>query len=288
MRVRISLVLACCLLLGAASSVPAAAAASRFVRLPAAASEALPGLDLAPRFAAAYGGFRWLELDEDDYRRLLASGLPFTEDAEAGSVQIVRYRFDPLVDGEPALGPGEAANDDGPGFHLVQFRGPVTAAWLGELAAAGLEPLQYYPHHAYLVWGAPAATEAAATLPFVRWQGRVHPAYKPALELDGRTGIVRNVDVLFYGEDLVEATLNTISRSSAARCCSTTRRSPTGSSSTRWSRCRPRRSPRWPRSRTSSGSASSGRARSSTTRCRRRSWPATIPEVFRRPATSPS
>ena len=212
MRARIALALTCCLLLGAASSVPAAAAASRFVRLPAAASEALPGLDLAPRFAAAYGGFRWLELDEDDYRRLLASGLPFTEDEEAGSVQIVRYRFDPLVDGEPALGPGEAANDDGPGFHLVQFRGPVTAAWLGELAAAGLEPLQYYPHHAYLVWGAPAATEAAATLPFVRWQGRVHPAYKPALELDGRTGIVRNVDVLFYGEDLVEATLNTITK----------------------------------------------------------------------------
>ncbi|HSM50731.1 MAG TPA: S8 family serine peptidase, partial [Thermoanaerobaculia bacterium] len=215
MRSRIVCGLAAALLL-ASLAAPLAAApsgeASRFVRVPAAETRALSSLGLAPRFAATYEGFRWLELGEADYQRLISARLPFVEDEEAGTVQIVRYRFDPLAEGEPLLGPGESAAGDGPGFHLVQFRGPVTDAWLAELAQAGLEPLQYYPHHAYLVWGDVRATESTAALPFVRWQGRVHPAYKPAPNLDGREGLIRNVDVMFYGEERVEETLAAIEK----------------------------------------------------------------------------
>ncbi|MCZ7651065.1 MAG: S8 family serine peptidase [Thermoanaerobaculia bacterium] len=215
MRSRILCGLAAALLL-VSLAVPLAAApsgeASRFVRVPAAESRALSSLGLAPRFTASYEGFRWLELAEADYQRLVSARLPFVEDVEAGTVQIVRYRFDPLAEGEPALGPGESAAATGPGFHLVQFRGPVADAWLAELAKAGLEPLQYYPHHAYLVWGDARSTESTAALPFVRWQGRVHPAYKPAPSLDGREGIVRNVDVMFFGEERVEETLAAIEK----------------------------------------------------------------------------
>ncbi len=40
-----------------------------------------------------------------------------------------------------------------PGFHLVQFRGPVQNAWLARLGARGLEPVQFIAPNAYLVWG---------------------------------------------------------------------------------------------------------------------------------------
>ena len=116
-------------------------AASRFVRVPSAGANALNLLELSPRFAADYGSFRWLELSAADYLRMTASGTVFDEDKEAGQVQINRFRFDPLVDGAPPVGSAGESEGAGPGFHLVQFRGPVKADWLSELEAAGLEPM---------------------------------------------------------------------------------------------------------------------------------------------------
>ncbi len=183
---------------------------SRFVRVPMSGRHLLGQLGVTPRYASDYGSYRWLELAETDYQRLAVSGLDYVEDNEAGSVQINRFRFDPLRDGTPPAGAAGEATGTGPGFHLVQFRAPVQAQWLSALEQGGLEPLQYYPANTYLVWGEPTAVARAAHLPFVRWQGPVLPAYKPAQSLDARSGTIANVDVMFYDERQVEATLAAI------------------------------------------------------------------------------
>lgn len=196
---------------GQTSAVSAAAAVdSHFVRVPAAGRQQLKRLALAPRHASDYGSYRWLELDAADYQRLAASGESYSEDSEAGLVQINRFRFDPLRDGTPPAGPAGESAATGPGFHLVQFRAPVQAAWLSELEQAGLEPLQYYPSNAYLVWGDPVAAARTQSLSFVRWHGPVQPAWKPAPSLDSRSGMIGNVDVMFYDEKRVDATLAAI------------------------------------------------------------------------------
>ena len=194
------------------ANATSAPGASRFVRVPAAGVNSLNLLSLSPRFEADYGSFRWLELGAADYLRIAASGGGFEEDREAGQIQINRFRFDPLVDGAPPAGSAGESDGAGPGFHLVQFRGPVKAGWLADLEAAGLDPLQYYPHNAYLVWGEPQALARAESLSFVRWQGRVQPAYKPSQSLDGRAGMIHNVDVMFYDEKQVESTLASIEK----------------------------------------------------------------------------
>jgi len=186
--------------------------ASRFVRVSPAGAAALERLELAPRFSDDYGSFRWLELGEADFQRLVASGAAYTEDPEAAQVQINRFRFDPLVDAVPhATATGES-DGSGPGFHLVQFRGPVRADWLLDLELIGLEPLQYYPGNTYLVWGETSAASRARSLSSVRWQGRVQPAYKPSPSLDARSGMIRNVDVMFYDEKQVDSTLASIEK----------------------------------------------------------------------------
>lgn len=194
------------------AATSAATMPSRFVRVPAAQGGALGRLALSPRYQADYGSFRWLELDESDYQTLVASGAGFQEEPASGQLQINRFRFDPRVDGEPPVGQRTAGAGEGAGFRLVQFRGPVKSEWLGELERSGLEPLQYYPGNAYLVWGEPQALARAESLSFVRWQGQVHPAYKPSQSLDRRNGMIRNVDVMFYGEAFVDSTLAAIEK----------------------------------------------------------------------------
>lgn len=202
---RFSRLLGWALVLGSAASAESAPGPSHVVRLDRAAARAASRLALAPRFAADYGGFRYLELSAADVARLEGAGVPFTEDRDAGQVQIGRFRFDPRRDGEPAIGAGEAASGTSAGFRLVQLRGPAKDEWLAELRRAGLPLLQYYPFDTYLTWAAPGVAEDAAARPFVRWQGLVHPAYKVSPELDGRTGTIRNVDVTVYDDGKLDA-----------------------------------------------------------------------------------
>jgi hypothetical protein len=180
---------------------------SHFVRIPAATVEAASGLGLNPRLAVDYGSFHWLEISSADLAKLAASGLNYTVMPDAAQVQVTRFRFDPLAEGEPNLPAGMVAEGNGAGFRLVQLVGPTQDAWLAELEAAGLRVLQYYPHHAFLVWGTAGQIEAVDTLEFVRWTGAFHPGYKINTDLDQRAGVVENVDIFFYNDGDVEETL---------------------------------------------------------------------------------
>ncbi len=195
---------------GGGVSQAAADAGSHFVRVAASDVVAAAQLDLNPARAFDYGSFQWLELSAADFARLAESGVAYTEAPDAGFVHVPGYRFDPLADGEPAVAAELQASGSGAGFHLVQLAGPTNDDWLNQLEANGLRVLQYYPHNSFLVWGDSAAAANAANLDFVRWQGAFHPAYKVNSDLAGREGVVSNVDVMFYNDGDIKATLNAL------------------------------------------------------------------------------
>lgn len=197
--------------------LPAAAEQDNyFVRIPTKAAGALEGLSLNPEKIIEYQSFHWLELTPTDYQALSSSRIPYTLDPNGGKVQITGFTFDPLVDGEPAIPPSMLKQNFGPGLRLVQFNGPIKADWLAGLESAGLRPLQYYPHNTYLVWGTAVQARSVESLNYVRWQGAVHPAYKFSNSLFGRSGLIENVDIMFYNDGDTQQTLDALSSLGAA------------------------------------------------------------------------
>ena len=92
--------------------------------------------------------------------------------------------FDPLL-GEPDI-PAEmraSAQGNGPATWLVQFDGPVQAAWKEAVQRIGVRLYGYIPEYAFLARMDAAAAEAVRALPHVRWVGLYHPAYRLAPDL---------------------------------------------------------------------------------------------------------
>ncbi len=168
------------------------------------------GLGLRPVSSLDYGSYLWLELDTPSFEGLQAAGVPHRVIADARQVRVPGYRFDPLTDGEPQLAPELRSPAGSRGFHLVQVQGPARSDWLAALSATGLRVIQYYPHHSYLVWGGPEQLRSAAAQPFVRWHGTFHPAYKIHSDLTGRSGIIEGVEVVFYDDGDVPATVDAL------------------------------------------------------------------------------
>ncbi|HOC41663.1 MAG TPA: S8 family serine peptidase [Thermoanaerobaculales bacterium] len=196
------------LAVAAASTVaPAALAGSHALRLPAADADAVYSLGVRPLHDLDYGSFRWLVVDDISLDRIEAAGVPHDKVEDATTVQVQGFVFDPVADGEPAIPDGLRASGDRAGLHLLQLIGPVRDEWVAALAEAGIQLLQYYPHNAYLVWADPDTMAGLEALPFVRWQGRFHPAYKINESLEGRGGNISNVDVMFYAEGVLENVL---------------------------------------------------------------------------------
>jgi subtilisin family serine protease len=133
-----------------------------------------------------------------DAARLAASGLDHSLVVDALQVRVPGHSFDPLLDGEPVLPSDLRADGNGPRLRLVQFRGAVRGEWLAELEALGARPLQYYPHQTYLVWADAAPAAALDALPYVRWHGLFHPAYKIHSDLAGRQGRIERVEAVYY------------------------------------------------------------------------------------------
>ncbi len=197
-------------LLVGASVLSAGPTGSHFVHLPASAGVQLASLGLTPALSLDYGAFRWLELNNADYAALAASGIPFEDAPDAGQVRVLDYAFDPIADGEPSLPAALRANENVAGFRLVQIVGPTKDEWLARLSETGMTVLQYYPFETYLVWATPSQAQTASALGFVRWAGDFHPAYKINADLKGLAGQIKNVDVMFYNDGNVAATLDTL------------------------------------------------------------------------------
>jgi hypothetical protein len=123
--------------------------------------------------------------------------------------------LDPLAAGLSAPTRYQAATD-GRGLRFVQFDAAIRGDWLGDLRAAGLRPLQYYPHDTYLVWGDADASRAVGSLANVRWQGEYRPEWKLEPGLAKRSGLIGNVAVHFYNDGDVDAVLAAL-RANGAR-----------------------------------------------------------------------
>ncbi|HEV2845796.1 MAG TPA: S8 family serine peptidase, partial [Thermoanaerobaculia bacterium] len=198
------------LILLTGSGMAGAAGKTVVIRVPAQARTQVAAADVRPAQALDYGSFHWLEIEEADLARL--AGVPYVLVPDARQVRVPGFRFDPLVEGEPEVAPHLRADATRPGFRLIQVAGPARDSWLSRLEGAGARVLQYYPHNTYLVWSGPAAANAVASLDFVRWQGLFHPAYKVNEDLRRRTGIIGNVDVMFFDDGDQKATLDALSR----------------------------------------------------------------------------
>ncbi|MFZ0545514.1 MAG: S8 family serine peptidase [Candidatus Promineifilaceae bacterium] len=203
------------LAIGPSPEPAAAEQGSYFVRIPDKTADSLGSLNLHPVEEITYPSFHWLELSPADYQKLAASSDPYTLNPNGGTVQITSFKFDPLVDGEPPISAALTTTNTGAGLRLVQFDGPIKADWLAGLESAGLRPLQYYPHNAYLVWGTAAQTRSAESLDYVRWQGPVQPAYKINSDLFGKVGRIENIDIVFYNDGSTQQTLNALSEMGA-------------------------------------------------------------------------
>ena len=98
--------------------------------------------------------------------------------------QVIRLQvatFDPLVDGAPPLDEPATTADapDGP-YYIVQFTGPVEAAWIAQLEQLGASVLGYVPENAHIVRVPPTNVERVRSMYAVRWMGAYRAGYKLA------------------------------------------------------------------------------------------------------------
>lgn len=89
----------------------------------------------------------------------------------------LRYaHFDPLVN-TPAV-PAELAAGPDTGLWLVQFASQPLASFDADIASLGATVCHYVAQFAYLVQMDAATRDRVAALPYVRWVGPYHPAYR--------------------------------------------------------------------------------------------------------------
>ncbi len=125
----------------------------------------------------------WTEAGVPHYAVSLDGGASF------GRVRATQYEimlrfgdFDPLRDVAPTVPAELQARADGELF-IVQYITKGLEPWREELRASGAVDHRYLGYHANIWRMSPEQAEAARQLPFVRWVGPFHPAYKLSDEL---------------------------------------------------------------------------------------------------------
>ncbi len=121
--------------------------------------ESTPGGAVTYTSASVDGGVTWFEARPADF----TLKLQFAE-------------FDPLVS-TPAV-PAELAASATTRRWIVQYATPGLPAMREALAVRGATPLFHLPHHADVVDASAETITALRALPFVRWAGPYHPAYR--------------------------------------------------------------------------------------------------------------
>src|SRR5262245_38893628 len=110
--------------------------------------------------------------------------------------------------GGPALAPELTISGYAPtrpGYHVVQFDGPVRSEWRDALERAGAQIIGYVPNYAFLVKLDNTRVASVRSLPHVAWLGLYQPAYKLSSQPELATNSPGRLDVvilLFPGESL--------------------------------------------------------------------------------------
>lgn len=100
--------------------------------------------------------------------------------ADGVQIRLQQAVFDPLQT-SPRLAQAltqDAYADDGTGYYLVQFNGPILPEWKGALADAGAVLHDYVPDFAFIVKMNAATAERVQALEMVRWVGFYQPAFR--------------------------------------------------------------------------------------------------------------
>jgi len=107
-------------------------------------------------------------------------------------VMELRYgKFDPQVTEPPV--PASLAADSGSNLYLVQFETQPLEEYRKSIRDLGGSVAKFVANHAHYVRMSPGVREQVAALPFVRWVGAVHPAYK--LEEEIREQLLSGAEV---------------------------------------------------------------------------------------------
>ncbi len=148
------------------------------------------------------------------HARWAAVLLALTGNAVAGDRLALRFGqvdLDPLRHSMAGLTPAPTTAA-GKGLRMVQFDRALVQNDLDRLSSLGLQPLQYYPDGAYLVWGDGLALERAQAITGLRWVGDFAPEWKRAASLDDRLGRIDQVLVHFHNDGDLAAVLSEIGR----------------------------------------------------------------------------
>jgi len=192
------------------SALAADQADARLVRLSRKDLQRSVRLGIRPDSVADYGAFAWVELSQSELENLRASGVAFQEQANAFTLHLGGESFDPRFRTPIAPpGLGDAAGS-GPDFHLIQFNGPIRAAWVDGLKGSGLDVVQYIPPHTFVVWGEMSARDRAARAKAVRWSGPFIPAYRVLPRWRNLAAVSTDVRALLYRGTDVEAAVRSI------------------------------------------------------------------------------
>ena len=107
---------------------------------------------------------------------------------QAKAIPLIRLQaitFDPLK-GEPPIPADlriQSVPPDIQGYYLLQFHAPVQEEWKAQVEALGARLLSYVPDYTFIARLDEASRDKVASLPYVRWIGPYHPAYKISPEL---------------------------------------------------------------------------------------------------------
>ena len=127
---------------------------------------------------ADYGRFQWGQLPSRDVAKLQQAGIRLTVIDNPFALTLGGETFD-LIDHDAADPTFQLQPDDSsPGFHLIQFNGPVRSQWLRSLRARGIEVVQPVHPFSYFVWAGDAQVGKARGLANVRATAPVLPQWK--------------------------------------------------------------------------------------------------------------
>lgn len=69
------------------------------------------------------------------------------------------------------------------GAWLIQFAGPIRPAWLAEIRAVGIIPVQYLPYNAFIAGGRESAVRNASALRYIQYVEQMHRFMKPTFSI---------------------------------------------------------------------------------------------------------
>jgi hypothetical protein len=125
--------------------------------------------------------------------------------ATSYALKLRQQEFDPVVRA-PAL-PDELVADASGHIYIVQFVAQPLPEFRAAIEARGGTLYKFLPNHAYVVKMTPEVRDAVGALPFVRWVGPYHPAYRieASLREQSRIASLRperfNIQVFEAGDD---------------------------------------------------------------------------------------